>query len=230
MLTFITRKERLNQLAGKRLEFPFLFIRSNIIEIKKTFLIFISSVTTMFLNAQTPYEKALFHYRDSIDQAMYDSTTSILTPTDRIKFQRLDYFPPDEKFRVNAVFIPSDKMEYFEMMTTTSRKPVYYIYGKLEFKIDSSTFSLNIYKPKDPLKGYEDWLFCPFTDLTSGEETYGGGRYLDFRIQDMNQPVIDFNYCYNPYCAYNSKYSCPVPPKENFLNIRIEAGVKKFHH
>ncbi|MCK5678470.1 MAG: DUF1684 domain-containing protein, partial [Flavobacteriaceae bacterium] len=75
---------------------------------------------------------------------------------------------------------------------------------------------------------YEDYLFLPFTDKTNGESTYGGGRYLDLKIPDGDTTVIDFNKAYNPYCAYNHKYSCPIPPKANQLDVEINAGVKAY--
>jgi len=77
--------------------------------------------------------------------------------------------------------------------------------------------------------GFEDYLFLPFSDTTNGNETYIGGRYIDCRIQKDLEWTIDFNKAYNPYCAYNYKYSCPIVPMENDLPIAIIAGVKKFH-
>jgi hypothetical protein len=74
-----------------------------------------------------------------------------------------------------------------------------------------------------------EYLFCPFKDLTNGVDTYGAGRYLDFTLSDINNPILDFNYAYNPYCAYNAGYSCPIPPYENHLKIAITAGEKKWH-
>ena len=71
-------------------------------------------------------------------------------------------------------------------------------------------------------------MFLPFSDETNGIESYGGGRYIDLRIPEGNTLIIDFNSAYNPYCAYNDKYSCPIVPRENYLRTRIEAGVKKF--
>jgi len=192
-------------------------------------LLFALTLKANFLFSQENYQEKMQKYRDSIDLSFSDSATSILKVQDRLVFHGLNYFPVNEKYVVKAEFIKIDKGKIFEMITTTSRRPVYFIYGKLVFQIDSQAFELFLYKLKDPKDGYENWLFCPFSDLTNGEETYGGGRYLDFTIDDMKNPVIDFNLCYNPYCAYNDRYSCPVPPKENFLNIRVEAGVKKFH-
>jgi len=76
-------------------------------------------------------------------------------------------------------------------------------------------------------KLYKDHLFLPFTDLTSGEESYGGGRYIDLKVPaDKTKIVIDFNKSYQPYCAYTDGYSCPIPPTENFIDYRIEAGIQ----
>ena len=72
-------------------------------------------------------------------------------------------------------------------------------------------------------------MFLPFSDLTSGNETYGGGRYIDLEIPKGKTITIDFNQAYNPYCAYNPKYSCPIVPAENELLTNVNAGVKKFH-
>ena len=77
---------------------------------------------------------------------------------------------------------------------------------------------------------YEDYLFLPFTDKTNGDSSYGGGRYLDLKLPEGDSIIIDFNQAYNPYCAYNDKYSCPVPPKSNNLDIEVLAGVKTFKH
>jgi uncharacterized protein (DUF1684 family) len=76
---------------------------------------------------------------------------------------------------------------------------------------------------------YKDYLYLPFKDFTNGESTYGGGRYLDFKMSDIQENqtiIIDFNKAYNPYCAYSDGYSCPIPPSENHLQVFIEAGEK----
>ena len=98
-------------------------------------------------------------------------------------------------------------------------------------KEDLKAFKLNVYQNVDLNKktGYEDYLFLPFSDLTCGKESYIGGRYVDMKIQKGKIWTIDFNKAYNPYCAYNYEYSCPIVPLENDLDIEILAGVKKFH-
>lgn len=179
---------------------------------------------------QSDFSVKIKHHRDSINAAFKDSSTSILDKKYREKFTELAFYPINEKFRVKAKFKAIKKAKVFEMKTTTKRLPLYKAYGKLYFEINGKALELTVYQSQDlkNKEGYEDYLFIPFTDLTSGEESYGGGRYLDLRIKDLKNPVIDFNLCYNPYCAYNAKYSCPIPPAENFLDVKIEAGVKAF--
>ena len=156
--------------------------------------------------------------------------TSILEKEDLEQFQGLDFYPIDLKYRVVAKLVLTPNEKPFKMKTTTDRLPEYIKYAEAHFSIDGENFKLNIYRgtsePEDP--EYKDYLFIPFTDYTSGDGSYGGGRYVDAYIPEGDELVIDFNKAYNPYCAYNKKYSCPIPPKENDLHIRIEAGVKDF--
>jgi uncharacterized protein (DUF1684 family) len=116
------------------------------------------------------------------------------------------------------------------MLTTTSRLAKYVKYGEATFKLDGKEDQLNIYQSLSLREkpAYKDYLFLPFTDETSGKESYSGGRYIDLTIPKGNKIIIDFNKAYNPYCAYNHKYSCPIPPKGNHLNIAIKAGVKRY--
>ena len=117
------------------------------------------------------------------------------------------------------------------MKTSTDRKPMYVKYGELSFVLKGESFKLNVYRNIELSKKeeYKDYLFLPFSDATSGKESYIGGRYIDLRVPKGKSIAIDFNKAYNPYCAYNSQYSCPIVPLENDLDIAIEAGVKKFH-
>ena len=160
-----------------------------------------------------------------------DAKTSPLLPDDLKSFHGLDFYPANELFFVVAKFIRTENEQPFEMKTTTARKPVYVKYGEAHFSIDGQDFKLNIYSNIElsKKKEYKDYLFLPFSDLTCGNESYIGGRYLDLEIPQGDTIVIDFNRSYNPYCAYNPKYSCPKVPLENDLKIEIRAGVKKFH-
>ena len=119
------------------------------------------------------------------------------------------------------------------MPTTTERAPLYKKYGIAKFELNGTTLELSIYQNHDLnlTSNNNNYLFLPFNDKTNGTSSYSGGRYIDLEIQknNNNKIIIDFNKSYNPYCAYNHKYSCPIPPSENILPIEILAGVKDFH-
>ena len=170
-------------------------------------------------------------FQTELNKSYADSLKSPLTKEDLKAFKGLDFFSINEKYIVEATFIRTKKEKPFGMKTTTSRTPLYKKYGELYFEIDGKAFKLNVYQNVDLNKkpGYEDYLFLPFSDLTCGKESYIGGRYVDMKIQKGKTWTIDFNKAYNPYCAYNYEYSCPIVPLENDLNIEILAGVKKFH-
>ena len=170
-------------------------------------------------------------FQTELNKSYADSLKSPLTKEDLKAFKGLDFFSINEKYIVEATFIRTKKEKPFGMKTTTSRTPLYKKYGELHFEIDGKALKLNVYQNVDLNKktGYEDYLFLPFSDLTCGKERYIGGRYVDMKIQKGKTWTIDFNKAYNPYCAYNYEYSCPIVPLENDLNIEILAGVKKFH-
>jgi len=157
-----------------------------------------------------------------------DATKSPLKEDDRKTFKGLDFFKFDSAYVVKAEIKLTPDSEFFAMKTTTSRVSQERVYGILSFMLKGKQFKLNVYKAKEATEGYENYLFLPFLDDTNGDETYGGGRYVDSRIPDSDTLVIDFNKAYNPYCAYNEKYSCPIVPRENYVSKRIEAGIKTF--
>lgn len=158
---------------------------------------------------------------------------SILPDEDIAHFKSLNYFDVDTDYKIEATFERTEGMPIFEMQTTTDRKPLYTTYGKAHFNLYGEEHTLHIYQNQQLMTTaeYADYLFIPFNDLTNGLSTYGGGRYLDLSIpqEGATTIVLDFNKAYNPYCAYNSKYSCPIPPIENNLDVAINAGVKKYH-
>lgn len=174
--------------------------------------------------------KDILKFQKKLNDEFKNPETSPLTETQRKSFRRLDFFPPDSAYRVKATFIRTPDALPFLMATTTSRRPEYKKYGYAEFKLLGNTYRLNVYQSQqlkiDP--EYEDYLFLPFTDTTNGNLTYGGGRYIDLAIPDGDSIIIDFNKAYNPYCAYNKKYSCPVVPSDNTLNVNVKAGVKAY--
>ena len=198
---------------------------------KKVFLL-IMLLQFSFGFTQTQFSRAAVEkFQEELNTEYADAKTSPLLPEDLKSFQTLDFYPPNEQFFVVAKFIRTENEQPFEMKTTTARKPVYVKYGEAHFSINGESFQLNIYKNIElsKKKEYKDYLFLPFSDLTCGNESYIGGKYIDMKIPQGDTIAIDFNTSYNPYCAYNPKYSCPKVPLENDLKIAIRAGVKKFH-
>lgn len=180
---------------------------------------------------QNKFTDAVEKFQKELNAEYADAKTSPLMADDLATFKSLDFYPINEKFKVTARFVRTKKEKPFEMKTSTDRKPLYVKYGEAYFTIDGSDFKLNIYRNIELSKKaeYKDYLFLPFSDLTCGNESYIGGKYIDMKTPKGETIVIDFNTSYNPYCAYNHKYSCPKVPIENDLNIEIKAGVKKFH-
>lgn len=170
-----------------------------------------------------------FQYKLNLQYAAVG--TSPLTKKDFKSFSSLVFFPINPQLYLEAKFIRTPNEKPFEMLTTTSRVAVYVKYGEAHFTIAAKKHTLNIYQNQQLIKQdkYRNHLFLPFTDTTNGKESYVGGRYIDLEKPSGETIIIDFNSAYNPYCAYNVKYSCPIPPKENRLDIAINAGVKKFH-
>lgn len=173
-------------------------------------------------------EKEIIEHRAAHKKSLEDtlSDDAVLTAKDWLDFHGVDYFTFDSTFQLSSNF-RKDKGKWFEMPTSTERLPIYRRYGYVEFSIDTTTYTLTVYQNKDHRKGnYKGYLFIPFRDGTSGVTTYGGGRYLDAEIPETNEITLDFNLAYNPYCAYSHRYSCPIPPVENTLQVKIEAGEK----
>lgn len=171
-------------------------------------------------------------YKDSVQQYLNDYVEKheVVTGTDKQYFR---FFPVTEDFRVVAIFKPTPESKWFTMETSGAVRKTFRTYGILEFSIHDTLIQLPIYQSQGLLNidEYKNWLFLPFTDLTSGELTYSSGRYIDLQTTDIkdNKVVVDFNKAYNPYCAYVSdKYNCPIPPKENQLPVAITAGEMNF--
>ncbi|WP_437130091.1 DUF1684 domain-containing protein [Winogradskyella marincola] len=196
---------------------------------KNFFLIFLLVCTVacaqdkQALSGETEWQKEM-------NADFKDASKSPLKKKDLKKFKGLDFFKFDSTFVVKAVLKRTPETKWFKMKTTTSRESEERVFGILTFELKGQSFQLNVYQGKELMttEGYEDYLFLPFLDDTNGDTTYGGGRYIDLRIPEENEIEIDFNKAYNPYCAYNEKYSCPIVPRENYLPLKVEAGVKAF--
>ena len=181
----------------------------------------------------TPSNGALaeiLQYQASLNASFRDPEVSPLPDRFRKNFEGLDFFPPDTAYLVRARLERTPEALPFDMPTSTAETTPERIYGILKFELEGKPYRLEVYQSPDLMmqEGYEDYLFLPFTDRTNGNETYEGGRYIDLRIPQGDAVTIDFNRAYNPYCAYNPSYSCPIVPSVNHLDREIRAGVKAF--
>lgn len=170
-------------------------------------------------------------FREGRDREFRNRAESPLTPEDFRNFDGLKYFDLSEKFVVNATLEKNSGTERFVLPTSAGTKRGFLKYGVLKFEIDGLAFALTVFRPeeKPKLAEYADLLFIPFRDLTNGKETYGAGRYIDLKMPAGDSVVLNFNLAYNPNCAYGSdRFSCPVPPRENFLQTKIFAGERNF--
>lgn len=169
-------------------------------------------------------------FQQQLNKEFSSKEESPLTEEDFDNFESLEFYPIDSTFTVTASLTFHENSQPFKMQTTTDRLPIYRLYATAKFELHGKQHTLEIYQNEKLIltPEYEDYLFLPFTDLTNGEGSYGGGRYIDLNLPEGNTIEIDFNQAYNPYCAYNSQYSCPVPPKRNHLDVKIAAGVKSF--
>lgn len=174
------------------------------------------------------YVNVIKEERKVKDKEMLSEDKSPLPDEEKTSFKKLRYYRPKVSFRKEAAFNRFNQATRFLMKTTTERLPEYSLYGKVTFQHNGKEYSLNVYQNIELVKkpGYEKHLFIPFNDRTNGNETYGGGRFLEITENGSDTLIIDFNKVYNPYCAYNHKYSCPIPPEENDLKIKIKAGEK----
>ena len=147
---------------------------------------------------------------------------SPLTMEQKRSFVGLQYFPENEDLRleVKVELLPDEKP--MQMQTTTGDVQVYVRYGKFRFQVDGQTAELTIFRNQH---GY----FLPFVDALAGKETYPAGRYLEPEALPGDRFFVDFNLAYNPYCAYNEMWSCPITPPENRLKVPVQAGEKIFH-
>ncbi|MBL7702203.1 MAG: DUF1684 domain-containing protein [Ferruginibacter sp.] len=170
-------------------------------------------------------------YTESIKayQKMYVDSHEVVKGKDKKHFR---FFPINKDYNVTAYFERIVDTVGFTMNTSAGTVKYFYKYGRLDFMINEKEFLLYVYQGKDLMQTeqYKDYLFVPFTDATTGNESYGSGRYLEFYKRDIEDGKLqlDFNKAYNPYCAYSTGFKCPIPPRENRLSIAIKAGEMNF--
>ena len=189
--------------------------------------------TSSFAQVEKNKQKVYKMYIDSF-QKNYVQHHEIVPEADKKYF---NFYAINNQFCFKATFSKIQDSIGFIMKTVNNGAQTFYIYGTIQFTYKGVQQQMYLYQSKMSMQmpKYKYNLFLPFLDATSGDESYGGGRYIDILTTDIinNTVIVDFNKCYNPYCAYASGYKCPIPPKENILSIAIKAGEKQFgksHH
>jgi hypothetical protein len=164
----------------------------------------------------------LQRFRAAKNEFFKGDPQSPLTPEQREEFTGLKYFAENPGLRFELPVEVLAEKDKIQMQTSTGDVQVYTRYGKIRFDVDGQPAELTIYADRNG-------FFLPFVDSQAGKETYGAGRYLEPEVLANGKMQVDFNLAYNPYCAYNDLYSCPLTPFENRLKVAIQAGEKVFH-
>ncbi len=175
------------------------------------------------------YADSILQYRK---QYIADLISDARSPIKPSQVKGMNFFKPDRTYRVLGTVKETPGSKPFMIETHSGKKKPFREYGTVTFTVNDTIATLHIYQSIDLIKdaAHKDDLFIPFTDGSTYDYTYGGGRYLDLSIKDINDGTVllDFNKCYNPYCAYADGYSCPIPPVENRLPMSIKAGELMF--
>jgi len=172
------------------------------------------------------WRRALLRFREQKDELFRDSHDSPLAHGDEAAFKGLKYFEPEPSLRFEATLQRYEGAEALIMTTSKGTRQLFNKIGYFDLVVDCMKVRVQAYQSaerEDPS------IFVPFRDATSGNESYGAARYLDFSVEHDDEYAVDFNYAYNPYCAYSEDYICPLPPRENWFTVPIHAGEKKYH-
>ena len=167
------------------------------------------------------YVKRVEVERAAKDQAFRDQPNQPVPPEKAKEFLPLTYFPVDSEYVVPASLKPAEERTVVEMPTSTGKIRKQQRVGVLEFTLKGQPFNLGAFVEAG---ADVNRLFVPFSDMTSGTETYSAGRYLELDRTSTGVYTIDFNKAYNPYCYYNADFDCPYPPRESRLPLPIRAG------
>ena len=175
---------------------------------------------------QDQYALNLRKARQAKDVA-FRRADSPLSEAVRTAFDSLRYYPANKAYRFSAQFAPAVTQDTVRLATSTGQPEKYLRWGQASFILDKREYKLTLFRAA---AGPDTTLFVPFADRTNGAATYGAGRYLDAPLPapDDTEILLDFNTAYNPYCAYNAAYTCPLPPAENRLNVALPAGEMTF--
>ncbi len=195
---------------------------------KYTYFLLLLSVPC-FLMAQD-FASTIESHREEYKNDFLTNERSPLKTKEELAYLR--FFEAKENYKVTCEFEATPDAESFEMGTFSGVTRTYVQYGWLKFNLNGESYKLAAYQnyKMRVVPKYKNYLFIPFKDLTNGDITYGGGRYLDIEATDIvdGKIELDFNKTYNPWCHYSDGYSCPIPPTDNHLKVAIEAGEKNY--
>jgi len=191
---------------------------------------------SLFISCNSQDKRPLIgetEYQQKLNAVFKDASKSPLKNKDLKSFKGLDFFTVDSSYIIIASIEKTPDTPFLGMATNTEEKSYYRKFGILTFTLKDKEMQLTLYESLEESENpvFEDYLFLPFTDETSGSDSYGGGRYMDVfksKINTNGTLELNFNNTYNPYCAYNDDYSCPLTPRDNHLSMEILAGVKDF--
>jgi uncharacterized protein (DUF1684 family) len=170
------------------------------------------------------YRQSILEEREKVAEFMKNNPNSPFRKKGEVEFKGLNYFDVDPAFKVEATITRLDHPEQIMLTMSDGSLEKYFKYAIAEFELSGQPQRLVLLKSEEYWN--EDWVFLPFYDETSTHESYGGGRFLEITYTGGPVATIDFNLCYNPYCAYTDTYGCPFPPPENQLTIKVMAGEK----
>lgn len=207
------------------------FISSHILLLAKAcLLIILIGFNSCATNKKQGHDtESISAYREKYKASFIEDQRS---PLNKDEIKDLDFYDEDQSWKLNCSCTPVKEAVPFEMPLYSGITRTYKVHSILTCNHNGQQFTMQIYqnatKPANPM--YSNYLFLPFKDDTNGEETYGGGRYIDLKVSDIvhNQVTIDFNKSYNPWCAFSAGYNCPIPPVENHLPFEVRAGEKMY--
>lgn len=193
------------------------------------FLLWIFLIQCRGTKKVVSYDHEFSEYIKQYKKGFLDNPRSPLSKDD---LKHLDFFSANPDWKLRCDCETEQNPTPFEMPTYSGVTRTYILHTIARCPFNDKTMVLHLYKnihqPINPL--YKNNLFLPFKDPTNGEETYGGGRYINLLVTDIHEGkiTIDFNKSYNPWCAYSDGFNCPIPPKENNIDIPIKSGEKNF--
>lgn len=201
--------------------------------LKQFYLILLSFGLLTFMSGcaekDTSYKAQVKRHRFEKDKHFKYADKSPLTDKQQMGFRSLDYFPVHKAYRLTANVERIANPDTVSMAYTNGEKKQYSKFAKLNFELQDKEHTIFAYRNLETNKKEANQVFIPFYDRTNEHSTYGGGRYLDIEsFGEGDTTILDFNKAYNPYCAYNEEFACPIPPDENRLDAIVKAGEKQF--